>query len=841
MVELHSYHHPKATRKNLPTDQTERFMEPEDYEEQSLTPDRMDNTNHPVLQWNRTEREEFEHGPLYTHEKILPAMLIQSAMKDDDQLKMDLFSQFNGLPENADYEWYEHEGYWQNQLIHGDGKRVMASLAEREGLAGKVQMIYMDPPYNIKFNANFQLKTDEIEVSESGDALPHDPMAVKAFRDAYAGNIHTFLDNLHEQLMLARELLTESGSCFVQIGYENVHEVACLMNEVFGKENHVATIPYVTAANPSTRMIPAIGNWIIWSAKDKLQAKYEQLYEPLTREEKLEHMASYAMCEQIDGNCRNLTKQERENLNLLPPGSKLFRRAALTSNGTTTTGGSDPFNWNGKIYPCPPGQHWRVSLKGLEKLAENNRLSSTETGTPRWKQYEEEIPGRHITSIWTNQAATPNDKRYIVQSPERTIERCILMTTDPGDLVLDPTCGSGTTAYVAEKWGRRWITIDTSRVAIAVARQRLATSKFDYFLLQDSEAGAKREAELPGAQQIIPSGTKDVQKGFVYPRIPRVSAATLAYDIEEYIYLVDQPERNPRKTRVCSSFTVESDSRAAALRTDQEEESTLRESPTRDQILEALPVAGIRYGKDHWAVTELESYPHTSIVTHIATLRERKSGKKLRAGVYIAPEDATTSPQHIRQAVREVPNMVPERDTLLVISFAYEAPATAGEYQNMGSVQIIRAEANKDLTIPGLKNSPDDNSFVVVGEPDVELRKTTSGQLELEVRGVDTYDPKINTVRAGEVRDIHCIMTDTDFDGLSFRVRRINFPNQTKDKQLERMKRDLQQHIDDGKWNRLLTAVTIPFDPPESGKIAVKVIDKAGMETMRVLDMEEIC
>ena len=840
MVELHAYRHPNATRKNLPTDQTERFMEPEDYEEQSLTPDRIDNTNHPVLQWNRTEREEFEHGPLYTHEKILPAILIQSAMKDDDQLKMDLFSQFNGLPENADYEWYEHEGYWQNQIIHGDGKRVMASLAEREGLAGRVQMVYMDPPYNIKFNANFQLKTDEIEVSEGGDALPHDPMAVKAFRDAYAGNIHTFLDNLHEQLMLARELLTESGSCFVQIGYENVHEVACLMNEVFGKENHVATIPYFTGMNNATKVIPQIGNWLLWFTKNKGEIKHNRIYERTDRKGKIEAMGFDSICEMPDGTTRNLTAEEKLNPRLIPNNAKVLRRSKLTSSGTSKKAGSEPFKWNGKMYNCPTGQHWRVSAEGLEKLAELGRLITTGNETMSWKRYEDEIPGRHISAAWANLDA-PQDKRYIVQSPDRTIERCILMTTDPGDLVLDPTCGSGTTAYVAEKWGRRWITIDTSRVAIAVARQRLATSKFDYFLLQDSEAGAKREAELPGAQPIIPSGTKDVQKGFVYPRIPRISAGTLAYGIEEYIYLVDQPEQDPKKVRVCSSFTVESDSRAAALRTDQEEESTLRESPTRDQILEALPVAGIRYGKDHWQVMDLEPHPHTYIVTHTATLREKKSGKKLRAGVYIAPEDATTSRQHIRQAVREVPNMVPERDTLLVISFAYEAPATAGEYQNMGSVQVIRAEANKDLTIPGLKNSPGDNSFVVVGEPDVELRKTTGGQLELEVRGVDTYDPKINTVRAGEVRDIHCIMTDTDFDGLSFRVRRINFPNQTKDKQLERMKRDLQQHIDDGKWNRLLTAVTIPFDPPESGKVAVKVIDKAGMETMRVLDMEEIC
>ena len=531
MVDLHTYRYPEAERTNLPTDQTERFMEEEDYQDKSFQPDRMDNSSHPFLQWNRREKQEFQHGPLYVHEKILPAMLVQSALKDDGQLKMDLFAQFNGFPENASYEWYEHKGYWQNRMIHGDGKRVMASLAERERLAGKVQMVYMDPPYNIKFSANFQLKTDEIEVSESGNALPHDPMAVKAFRDTYAGNIHTFLDNLQEQLVLARELLAETGSCFVQIGYENVHEVACLMNEVFGKENHVATIPYVTATNQSGNFLPRLGNWILWFAKDRQNAKYHQLYEELDRKESISHMASYAMCEMDDGTMRNLTKEEREDPNKLPKGARLFRRMRLTSSGTSTTDRSEPFALGGKTYECPAGEHWRVGKDGMRKLAEQGRILPVSNGSLSWKRYEHEVPGRHINAAWTNLAA-PQDKRYVVQSPELTIERCILMTTDPGDLVLDPTCGSGTTAAMAEKWGRRWITIDTSRVAIAVARQRLTTSKFDYFLLQDSDAGAKREAELPGAQPLVPSGTRDVAKGFVYPRIPRVSAATLAYGIE---------------------------------------------------------------------------------------------------------------------------------------------------------------------------------------------------------------------------------------------------------------------------------------------------------------------
>ena len=833
MVELYSYSHPSASRKNLPTDQTERFMQPEDYEDQSFQPEPMDNSAHPTLRWNRKPLEEFQHGPLYIQEKIHPAVLIQSALKEQGK-QMDLFSQFNGLPEEANYDWYQFDGDWQNQLIHGDAKRVMASLAQREGHAGQVQTIYMDPPYNIKFNANFQLRTDETEVSDTGDTMPHDAMAVKAFRDAYEGNIHTFLDNLYHQLILARELLADTGSCFMQIGYENVHELACLMNEVFGKENHIATIPYFTGTNQSVNFLPQIGNWILWFAKDRTQAKYHQLYQALSREEKLEYMSSYAMCELPDGTCRNLTNEEKKDLEVLPEGTKLFRTMRLSSAGTSTTGGSDPFIWQGKEYLCPPGRHWTVSHEGLVNLADSNRLISKDRGELRWKNYEDEIPGRYINASWTN-IGSVQDKRYVVQSPETTIERCILMTSDPGDLVLDPTCGAGTTAYLAEKWGRRWITIDTSRVAIAVARQRLATSKFDYYLLQDSESGAKLEAELPGAQPITPTDTKDVSKGFIYPRMPRVSAGTLAYGIEEYIYMVDQPERNPQKTRVCSPFTVESDTRPQTMSTDEDNATAIQASPTRDQILEALPVAGLKYRNDHWTVTDLEPYPGREGITHTATLREKSSKKTLKAAIYIAPEDIRVGPSQIRRVAFEIPNMVPQRDTLLVISFGYDPGATLQEYHQMGNIQVLTAEAARDLMIEGLKHSPSDHSFVIIGEPDVDLRKIDDRQLELEVRGIDTYDPKLNSIRSSEPVDIHCILTDTDFDGFSFKVRRINFPNQTKDKQLERFKKELQSSIDSRKWGRLLSTTTIPFEPPAEGKIAVKVIDKSGMETMTVI------
>ncbi len=750
-----------------------------------------------------------------------------------------MFAQFNGLPENAAYEWYDHQGYWQNRMVHGDARRVMASLANRETLSGQVQMVYIDPPYNIKFRANFQLLADRTETAESGKALPHDPQATKAFRDQYKGKVNTYLDNLHQQLTIARELLTESGSCFVQIGPDNVHQVACLMAEIFGQENHVATIPYSTGTNQSTRMLPEVGNWILWFAKNKPQAKYNQLYQPLNRREKIEHMSSYAMCELPDGTSRNLTSEERSDPSLLPDGTKLFTRMRLESANTSETGRSDPFDWNGKTYPCAAGSHWRVSHEGMQSIADKGRLIATDGGGLRWKQYEDEIPGRQINAIWTNLSA-PNDKRYIVQTPDVAIERCILMTTEPGDLIVDPTCGSGTTAYLAEKWGRRWITIDTSRVAIAVARQRLTTSRYDYHLLQDSQAGAVRESELSGKEPTIPSGNKDVAAGFVYPRIPRVSAATLAYDTQNYIYLVDQPEKETKKIRVCSPFTVESDSQAGTVGTDDEISLVEINSKTREQVIEALPVTGVNYRTGHWQVTDMEPYPDSPTISHTATLTESSTEERRKAAIYIAPEDSTVSTIHIRHAAEEAAQIVPQINTLLTIAFAYEAPATDREHTRMGRIQVIRAEANKDLTIPGLTNSPSDSAFVIVADPDAEVRVTTSGQLELEVRGIDTYDPQQRSVVPGEVKDIYCILTDTDYDGLAFKARRINFPNQTEDKQLNRLKRDLAQNVDNSRWDQLFTATTIPFDPPTEGKIAVKVIDRAAMETMRVIEWQHI-
>ena len=491
----------------------------------------------------------------------------------------------------------------------------MASLLYKEGMRGKVALIYMDPPYNQSFRSNFQANAEFPETEEDWDDLPNDPMAIKAFRDNYRDGVHSYLDGLYEQLVLGRELLNEAGSFIVQIGPDNVHEVVMLMGEVFERENHVATIPYRPATNPSTSMLPEVGNWLVWYAKNKEKAKskYHQLYEELSRQEKVELMTSYGMCELADGTIRNLTQNEKRDVRNVPEGARLFNRIGLASSGVSGTGRSDTFylHLNGipcethdefwdthictsacdethstcplgkqcgqsctaRAFRCPAGNHWRVSLRGMHQLAILARLTTSSSDTVRWKQYEDEIPGRTINAIWLDTPAT-SDKQYVVETPPKVLERCILMTTDPGDLILDLTCGSGAMPFQAETWGRRWVSVDVAQVSIAIARERLITNTYPYHMLKDSPEGARsrprhgastspsRPASFRIVEQPEEDYRHDPQHGFVVERQTRVSAATLAYghDDQRPINHEDRTVKVTDRARVASPFTVESDS-----------------------------------------------------------------------------------------------------------------------------------------------------------------------------------------------------------------------------------------------------------------------------------------
>ena len=595
--EVRAYQHAGRQRLTLPTHESAVDLDGATIADRRATVE-VEESSYPRLAWRRGKDDSdisVTHGPLYVHEKVNSVEFLKSLLMDSTSTQPDLFSSFNGAPAGAAFEPYQHSGNWTNRLIRAPSQRMMASLLEREGMRGKVDMVYMDPPYNIDFRSNWQGLIDDLEVREELTAVPYDLGQITAFRDTYRNGVHSYLDQLRLQLILARALLSNSGSMFLQIGPSNLHVAGLLMSEVFGHENHVATIPFVSNMNHSTRMLPEIGNWLIWFAKEKPESKYHQLYEKFeNRVERLSHMAWGTYVEMPDGSVRSLATRERTDPSLLPDGAVIYERSPLTSDGQSTTGRSDPWAHGDNIYLCPAGKHWRVSHEGLDAIAAQGRMD-TSGNVPYWKKYEEEIPGISI-SAWNWIYKADQDKTYVVQTPSAVIERCILMTTDPGDLVLDPTCGSGTTAIAAEKWGRRWITSDTSEVAVAVARQKIMAQFYDWYLLQDSHEGARLEFELSGRNPMDFVGQEsygeDPSQGFVYERQRKLSARMLAYNIHEFIEFVDRPRVKSGVKRLTSSFTVESDSPFAAEGTELHERDASAQA-TRDRVLSRITVAGL--------------------------------------------------------------------------------------------------------------------------------------------------------------------------------------------------------------------------------------------------------
>lgn len=500
----------------------------------------------PQLEWaGKQERTAFEVPTvsLHVHERMDPHTVIDAVRKrSDDPSQLSLFSTpEENPPLRQAIEFYQHRKNWVNRLIAGDSLLVMNSLLEKEGLGGKVQTIYIDPPYGVGYRSNFQpfVGKPSVDGGDKDENLTSEPEQIRAFRDTWELGIHSYLTYLRDRLLLSHDLLHESGSCFVQIGDENVHRVGMIMDEIFGAENRVATITYATtSASPSIKL-SQVADYLLWYAKDIKKAKYRQLYEQLDRKGIIDLFNWHVMIEFPDGTCRQPTNQERFDPDqYLPEGARIFQLRSLDSQGTSITGRSEPYEWNERVFPCPPTRSWSISKEGMDRLAELGRLDN---GGGRsnlyYKRFEEEVPGKKIHNVWAKQMSA-RDKRYVVQTSIKSNLRCILMTSDPGDIVLDPTCGSGTTAFNAEQWGRRWITCDTSRVAIAVARQRLLTAVYDYYELAHPNEG--------------------VGAGFKYKSVKTVSAKILGYDEEpNQTILYDQPLTDRSKTRVAGPFTVE--------------------------------------------------------------------------------------------------------------------------------------------------------------------------------------------------------------------------------------------------------------------------------------------
>ncbi len=701
----------------------------------------------------------------------------------------------------------------------------MSSLAGREGLTGQVQMIFFDPPYGIGFKSNYQTKTNDLNTAENRNGLPNDTRTLTAFRDTYERGTHSYLDQMLEKLTLCRELLTDSGSVFVQIGEENLHRMALVLDEVFGSENRVSQITFATTGGSSSSTLPSVSSYLLWYAKDKGKVKYRQLYEPLDRKGIVELFSWHAHIEQADGTTRSLTAAETADPdNNIPKNSRLYKRTSLRSIGVSTTGRSEPYNWKGVEFQCGDTLHWSVSPSGMDRLAELNRLDASADSDAHltWKRYEEEVPGRRISNVWHRQMQ-PSDKRYVVQTADSVIERCVLMATDPGDLVFDPTCGSGTTAFVSEVWGRRWITCDTSPISVAIARQRLVTSTYPYWVLADS------------------ASSKDPAKGFIYNSVPYVSAGILAYDKEaEPTLLVDSPEEDKKIARVASSFTVESSSPWVHVPFGDETDQVPQHRPVEyadfvERVLVALKLNPISSGRSSASdgsdiqITEIEPWQQGTLVSHLVsyTPADDQAKKPKHAGLFVVPEDVSVSGKLLRQMALAAATQIDDADLVIVVAFAFEAETN---HEKVGRINVMRVQMHRDLQLSDLKTDKGHQAFVMVGQPDVEVHAEKNGELAVELLGFDTYDPTNGNVKAGGKDDVGCWMIDTDYDGESFFARRIHFPGADDDKIMKRLKKELGNTLDQLRWDRMLSTKSAPFPPPETGQIAVKIITTAGNE-----------
>ena len=532
--------HGEAKRTNIPTAEYQAVMAEDDRNPIQVAYERRNRDLDPQLVWRGKDIQDWsdlvvQAPPLFIQEKVHPKVLVDDLRQRSKETEKgggesgtqaDLFADFNGLPSAAaQTEFYQHDANWSNRMILGDSLQVMASLAEREGLQGKVQCIYIDPPYGIKFNSNFQWSTTGRDVKDGkADHITREPEQVKAFRDTWRDGIHSYLTYLRDRLTVARDLLSESGSIFVQIGDENVHRVRGLMDEVFGEASFIAQIAFAKTSGYATNFLTGVCDYLLWYGKSRENTKFRQPYN--VKEVGSSGASKYTRIQLPDGTTRSMTADEKADLTLIPAGAKAWVDGDFTSQGNPIF----PFTCNGKTFSGT----YKTTEDGMTRLWKASRIY-TARGSFRYIRFINDFPGYPANAAWMDIGGVQSrvdPKVYVVQTAAEAVKRCILMSTDPGDLVLDPTCGSGTTAYVAEQWGRRWITIDTSRVALALARARIMGARYPYYLLADSRDGQVKEAVLTRkAPSQIPT-YKDIRQGFVNQRVPHITLKSIANNAE---------------------------------------------------------------------------------------------------------------------------------------------------------------------------------------------------------------------------------------------------------------------------------------------------------------------
>ena len=894
----------------------------------------------PYLDWTgKAERTSFEVDTvsLHVHERIDPATILAALQKQvkgakgkgGGKFQPDLFSApFENLPLRDAIDFYKHERDWANRLVAGDSLLVMNSLLQKESMAGQVQTIYIDPPYGIKYGSNFQPFTNKRDVKDRADAdLTQEPEMIKAFRDTWELGIHSYLTYLRDRLLLAKELLSESGSVFVQISDENLHLVRNVLDEIFGAENFAALITYSTTGGFAAATLSRTGDYVLWYAKTVAKVKFRRLYLPKNIEEAVRD--DYDQLELWSGARRAMSPAEKRDSIPLGNIGRPFTDDNPTSQGEGAATGD--FVYRGMTFHPGAGNHWKAPLPhGMRRLARSVRLQITPKGKLRYVRYFADFDQKPVTNAWFDIAGSVQDrsdpKVYVVQTSNKIIERCILMTTDPGDLVLDPTCGSGTTAFVAEKWGRRWITCDTSRVAVTLAKQRLLTASYDYFELKYPHEGLKggfiyktvphvtlksiannpeideiwarmqpaTEAALaelngalarsspsprpsplkgegekplpPGGGGVGVRGLQEWEVPFDFPddwptaaRPPfdafhaarqamqkQMDASIAAHADAEILY--DQPAVSKTKLRITGPFTVEAVPFPSVLALEEADRpanadvavarsgETSRQGQWRDELLKA----GIRgKGGQKIKLADLEPLPGARYIHAVGTVAE--TGE--RVAVSFGPEHAALEQRQVEIAMREAGGLFPLPRMLVFCAFTFD-PEAAKDIDNIKGITALKVHMNTDLLTEDLKKARAGNeSFWLMGQPEVELRRVsppTSGDdwYQVEVHGFDYFDTASGELKSGGKKNIALWSLDTDYDDRSLFPKQVFFPMAGAKEGWNKLKRDIRAELNEDLLERFHGTVSLPFEAGDNRRIAVKIVDDRGIESLKVMDLD---
>ena len=818
----------------------------------------------PQLSWaKKTEHTSFEVDTvsLHVHERIDPKTIIKAVQRRTNENREQQFSLFSTeqLPLREAIQFYKHEHSWSNRLIAGDSLLVMNSLIEKEGMANQVQMVYIDPPYGIKYGSNFQPFVNQREVKDGKDEdLSQEPEVIRAFRDTWELGIHSYLTYLRDRLLLSYELLNDSGSCFVQIGQENIHHIRELMDEVFGKENFVSQIYFATTSGyAGSALLGRLGDYLVWYAKDRSKVKYHPLFLNKPGLEKGDNMYKYI--ELADGSRRSMSRDEREGRVPLPEHARILRYDNLQSQGAASK--DTPFEFNGEIFHPRQGNHWSTHYpEGMERLKWARRIDKV-GNVLCYVRYVVDMPATKLMNSWMDTAGFVSDKKYVVETNTKVIQRCMMMTTDPGDLMFDPTCGSGTTAYVAEQWGRRWITCDTSRVAIALTRQRLMTSAFDYYKIANEDEG--------------------ISSGFIYKTIPYITLKSIAnnsaikegmshQEIDEAIQksaaqeiLYDRPEVDNTLIRITGPFTVEAVPSPIVFPIEKITEAGL---PPIE--LARPPSAGVsvtRSGQTQRHEDWCSELFHTGIrskndqrlmfaridflsgTRYLHATGQIDEDECRRVAIAFGPEHAPLEPRQVSLALEEASLLNPWPHLVVFAAFQFdpEASKDIDETKWIG-VTILKVQMNSDLLTEDLKKGRSSNdSFWLIGQPDVTLIEIEDGEdigkYRICVQGFDYYNFKTQKVESGGPHKIAMWMLDLNYDGRSLFPEQVFFPmrNETggENDSWLRLAKTLNGLLDEELIESYRGLVSLPFTGGDYNRVAVKLIDDRGIESLKIIPL----